>query len=479
MHETSDLPLVLDLDGTLLATDSLHESLLLHLRERPMQIFRLPIWLREGRAGFKSHLAEALTQEHVETLPVNAEIVDLAEKEAKAGRRIVLATAANRGIAEKIAARFPFISEILASDAKTNLKGAAKAEALERKYPQGFLYAGDSAADLPVWRKAKGAIVVGRGGSLARQAAETTPVLASIDPRPEISKVLVKALRLHQWAKNALVFVPLILAGLFHSRHAWAATICAFLALGLLASATYIANDMWDIAEDRRHWSKRRRPLASGRLSLPRGLGLILLCGFGAFALGVLDGPKALAVLAVYLASSLLYSLRLKREPIVDVFVISAMFTIRLVLGQVVTGAQLSPWLLVFSMFTFLSLSLVKRYTEVTRMVAHGFEKAGGRGYTAEDGVVLGAFGAASSMASVLILVLYLVNAAFEERFYRHPVFLWGFPALLFLFLGRIWILCHRGQIHDDPVAYALKDRLSLFYAAAAGVLFLAATIHF
>jgi phosphoglycolate phosphatase-like HAD superfamily hydrolase len=372
MPATDDLPLVLDLDGTLLATDSLHESLLHHLRAKPLDIFRLLGWLRQGKAGFKSRLAGALTQEHVETLPVVTEIIAFAEEEAKAGRSIVLATAANRRIAEKIALRFPFISEIFASDEQTNLSGEAKAEALEQRYPSGFLYAGNSKADIPVWRKAKGAIVVEHGNTLARWAAQTTPVIASIDPHTAPSKVLPRALRLHQWVKNALIFLPLILGGLFASAPAWLATLWAFFALCLLASATYIANDMWDIPEDRRHWSKRRRPLASGGLSLPGGLGLITLCGAGAFALGAADGAAAVATLLVYLVLSLLYSFRLKREPIVDVFLIATMFTLRIVLGQVVTGAALSPWLLVFSMFTFLSLSLVKRYTEVVRMVEHG-----------------------------------------------------------------------------------------------------------
>jgi 4-hydroxybenzoate polyprenyltransferase/phosphoglycolate phosphatase-like HAD superfamily hydrolase len=477
MDEDHAVPLALDLDGTLLLTDTLHEALLVHLRSRFSDVFRLPLWLTSGRAGFKDRVAAALTQEDVDSLPVVAEIVTLAEREAKAGRKVVLVTAANRLIAEKIAARFPFISEVMASDGQTNLKGAVKAEALAARFPDGFIYAGDSTADFAVWEKARGAIVVEHGSGMAQQAAQFTKVLAVIDGRDPLKSVLRKTLRLHQWAKNALVFVPLLLGGLMFSPQAWWAASLAFLALGLLASATYIANDMWDLSDDRLHWSKRSRPMASGRLSLARGAGLLVFCGSTAFILGAINGPAAVATLAIYLTLSLLYSFWLKREPIVDVLLLAVMFTIRLVLGQAVTNAVLSPWLLVFSMFIFLSLSLVKRHTETLRMIDHGHEKTLGRGYIATDAPVLLGLGVSSSMAAVLIMVLYLINDAFQAQFYRHSAFLWGFPVIIFLFLARIWLLCHRGQINDDPVAFALKDRLSLTLAAASALLFAAAIV--
>jgi 4-hydroxybenzoate polyprenyltransferase/phosphoserine phosphatase len=475
LDQDISIPLALDLDGTLIATDTLHECLLRHFRNAPQDLLKAPLWLVGGRAHFKQRVADALTQDDIDALPVTTGLVDLAQREAEKGRKIILATAANRAIAEKVRARFPFISEVLASDGAENLKGEAKAALLERHCPDGFIYAGDSEADLHVWRRAKGAIVVERGRRLSAKAQQATPVVARIRPEGRRVSVLRRALRLHQWAKNALVFVPLVLGGQFLSPQAWMAAAVAFLAMGLLASGTYIANDMWDLAEDRRHWSKKKRPLASGQLSLARGVVLLTLCGMAAFLLATLDGPGAVATLCVYLSMSLFYSYKFKREPIVDVLLLAGMFTMRLVLGQVVTDVSLSPWLLVFSMFIFLSLSLVKRHTEVARMVEHGHRKVLGRGYVAGDAPLLLAFGVSASMGAVLIMVLYLIQEAFQAQFYRHSAMLWGFPMVIFLFLGRIWLKCQRKELHDDPVAFALKDRVSLAYGAVAAVLFAAA----
>ncbi|AHJ67848.1 UbiA prenyltransferase family protein [Granulibacter bethesdensis] len=477
LDQDISIPLVLDLDGTLIATDSLHESLLQHLKNTPSDLVRLPLWVMAGRAQFKQRFAEVLTQEDIDALPATPGIIALAEREAAKGRKIVLATAANRAIAEKISARFPFISEVLASDDRGNLKGAAKAAALTSRYPDGFIYAGDSEADLHVWRSARAAVIVERGKRLRSKVQPDTPVVAHIHPSGQRANVLRRAARLHQWAKNALVFVPLVLGGQIFSAHAWGAAILAFMAMGLLASGTYIANDMWDLAEDRRHWSKKKRPLASGQLPLDDGLFLLMVCGLAALLFAAADGVGAIVTLAIYLVMSLAYSYKFKREPIVDVLLLAGMFTMRLVLGQVVTGVALAPWLLVFSMFIFLSLSLVKRHTEVMRMVQHGHQKVLGRGYLAVDAPLILALGVASSMGAVAIMVLYLIDEAFQASFYRHPALLWGFPMIIFLFLGRIWLLCQRQELQDDPVAFALKDRVSLFYGATAIALFLAAIV--
>jgi 4-hydroxybenzoate polyprenyltransferase len=451
--------------------------MLRHLRRKPLDLFNLPVWALAGRAQFKQRFVEALTQDDINALPVTDDIVRLAQREGEKGRKVILATAANQVIADMVAARFSFISEVLASNATENFKGAAKAERLEQLYPDGFIYAGDSKADLDVWRKAKGAIVVERGDALSARARKTTRVVASIRPGARRRSILRRAMRLHQWAKNGLVFVPLVLGGQFFSPQAWLAAMLAFFAMSLLASGTYLANDMWDLAEDRRHWSKKKRPLASGQLSLARGLALMGGCGLTAFLLAALDGRGAVAALGFYLLMSLLYSYKLKREPIIDVLLLAGMFTMRLVLGQVVTGVALSPWLLVFSMFVFLSLSLIKRHTEVARMIDHGHKKMLGRGYLAGDAPMLLALGVASSMGAVLIMILYLIEEAFQASFYRHSAMLWGFPIIVFLFLGRIWLLCQRNEIHDDPVAFALKDRVSLYYALSAVALFVAAIV--
>jgi 4-hydroxybenzoate polyprenyltransferase len=229
------------------------------------------------------------------------------------------------------------------------------------------------------------------------------------------------------------------------------------------------------LAEDRRHWSKRRRPLASGELTITTAIGLIGFATLAAFGLAAAIGSSCVTMLALYLFISLAYCFWLKRQPIVDVLVLAALFTMRLALGVVTANAVFSPWLLVFSMFLFLSLSLAKRQTEITRMVPLGLSHALGRGYRAADAPLMLALGVSAMMATVLIMVIYLVEDAFPAGFYRHPDFLWGFPLLIFLWLERIWLLCHRGELSDDPVAFALKDRLSLAYGAAMVVLFGAA----
>ncbi len=466
------VPLIVDLDGTLLSTDTLHESLLCFVRKHTGEAWKVFGWISAGPATLKQQLAAALSKEEVEHLPTVVPLIELIEREARLGRKIVLATAADDSIARMVAERFGYFSEVLASDGKVNFKGHAKAAALTARFPNGFIYAGDSSADLRVWKAATAAVVVGHA-SLAKKASRVTKVVAEIRPASLNFWVLRKALRLHQWAKNALIFVPFILGGKFFDLQSWVHATLAFVAFGLLASATYLFNDLWDLVEDRQHWSKRARPLASGRLPITSGVLFLGLCGFGSLALGAALGPSALAVLAVYLAMSLAYSFRLKREPIIDVLMLAAMFSLRLALGMAVTSAAFSPWLMVFSMFVFLSLSLAKRQTEITRMITHGRKQTLGRGYHAEDGPLVLGLGLGSTMAAVLIMVLYLIEDAFPAGFYQHPSFLWGFPIVIFLFLSRIWLLCHRGELHDDPVAFALKDRVSLVYGATMTALFI------
>jgi len=469
------VPLVVDLDGSLIATDALHESLLLYLRRRWPGAWKIPIWIFSGRAILKNRLAEVVTQEDVILFPVNDALVVLAEREAARGRRVVLATAADISIAEKIQARFPFFDQVIASINGCNMKGAQKAEEVRRQLPGGFIYAGDSAADLHVWSNATAAIFMGRSAKMEKKIRKRTR-LAAVFPTKALSfPTLRRGLRFHQWVKNALIFVPLILGGKSHDASAWAHALGGFVALSLLASATYVLNDLLDLGEDRRHWSKRNRPLASGDLPIATGVGLIVAAGFLAFLLAALIGPNCIAVLVIYLCVSLAYSFWLKREPIIDVFLLAALFSMRLALGVVVAEVVFSPWLFVFSMFIFLSLSTAKRQTEITRMVAHGHDQTPGRGYRASDAPLVLALGVGTMMATVLIMVIYLVEDAFPTGYYKHPQFLWSFPLIIFLWLARVWLLCHRGELHDDPVAFALKDKLSLFYGALMAAMFGAA----
>ncbi len=466
------VPLVIDLAGALLKTDVMHEGFMQLVRRQPGALSGLRHWLTGGREAFGRFVA-ARAKLDVERLPVREDLVAWAAREHAAGRQVILA-AVDRRVAEKVAARLGFVDDIIAVDGGGSA-GRANADLMGERFPKGFIYAGHSAADLDAWRRASDIVVVDASPNVEREARAIRAPLAVFPRRPITFTTVRRALRLHQWAKNLLVFVPLLLGGKFHDPSAWGQALLGFLSLGLLASSTYLVNDLWDLDDDRRHWSKRGRPLAAGLVSIP---GALLIAGIGlvsSFALIAWCGLAAAAMLGLYLVLAMAYSLRLKREPIVDALAIASLFTMRLGLGVAVTQVRFSPWLFVFSMFVFLSLSLAKRCTEITRMVEHGEARAFGRGYKPSDEPLVLAMGVAAMFGATLIMIIYLISDAFPAGFYSHPSFLWIFPVVLFLWLGRVWLLCHRGVLQDDPVVFALKDRISLGYAALTMIAFVAA----
>jgi 4-hydroxybenzoate polyprenyltransferase len=293
--------------------------------------------------------------------------------------------------------------------------------------------------------------------------ARLGPVEASLPRARPGPKIWGRALRLHQWAKNALVFVAPVLGGKIDDPAAWIACAVGFLAIGVIASATYLINDLLDLEDDRRHWSKRLRPLAAGTLPLKDALVFAPLALVAGFALAAIAGGLAgVAVAGVYCAGTLAYSFRLKRAPILDVFMLAGLFTLRLAFGVVLAQVAPSPWLLVFSMFLFASLALAKRSTEIERGRRQGDKRIGGRGYLVADAPLVGSLGGATAVAAVLVMVLYLIEEAFNKALYNSPQLLWGLPIVLGLWLGRVWLLCGRGELADDPVAFAVKDRMSL-----------------
>jgi 4-hydroxybenzoate polyprenyltransferase len=472
--ETLSWPLVIDLDGTLLKTDSLHETFLDALRDHPLVLLKVPVKLVQGRAALKAFLA-AKSNLDVETWPVRTELLDYVLSQFEAGRKIVLATAADRRIGEAIAVRFPFISEVIASDGAHNLKGKAKAKLLRERFPGGFIYAGNSSSDIAIWRESKGILLAGAPESLVRRVRRMGEPFAIFEARPRTGSVLGRSLRLHQWVKNALLFVPLMLGGKAHDGAAWIAATLGFAALGLAASATYAVNDLWDLPSDRRHWSKRYRPLASGDLSIREGIFLSASGFVLGFAIAASIGRSAVILLAVYVAGTLSYSFVWKRVPILDVFVLATLFTLRLGFGIVLGDVRLSPWLLVFSMFIFGSLSMAKRHTEVLRLTELGRDSMPGRGYVRDDAPLTLGLGLASMLGAILIMILYLIEDAFPRGLYANPAALWGVPPILFLFLARVWLMSQRGQLRDDPVAFALQDQISLVLGGMTALTFAAA----
>ena len=459
-------PLVLDLDGTLLATDVLIEGLVAFAFRNPANIFRVLGWLLQGRATLKRKLAEAGPLDP-KSLPFREEVVDYARAEAAAGREVYVATAADQGLAQALLEPLDFIRGVHGSDGLVNLKGRRKAEALAERFPDGFAYVGDSAADLEVWRVATDCVFAGASGRVARRLNRMGgPVTILPRRRPRLGD-WIKLLRLHQWAKNALVFLPLALGGALFSPAAWLHCALGFLALGLIASGTYVLNDLVDLQSDRRHWSKKNRAFACGLAPISLGLALAPACVIAGFCLGALTGqPMLLLLLAGYLATTVSYSLAIKQIPVLDAMTLAGLFTLRLAIGVVCAAVLWSPWLLVFSMFIFSSLSLAKRSTELGRMAAAGLERMPGRGYVKADAPLVFALGVSLSTAATFVLVMYLIQDAFRHEFYRYPGALWSMPVVIALWTGRIWLLCGRQELHDDPVLFAVKDKVSLLLGA-------------
>lgn len=464
-------PLVVDMDGTLLKVDTLFELFVVGLVTTPLRTLLSLFALRSGIAAFKRALS-SIAKLDVETLPVRDDLLAYLKHESATGREIHLATAADRGIAEAVAARFPIFRTVQSTDQNVNLKGTHKAERLKAMFPDGFVYAGDSRADMPVWQSANAAIVVSGDASLgAAVTSAGIPIESTFDKTSSRLSAWIKAIRLHQWTKNAVVLVPVALGWRDVSPASLVTTLAMLLLLCAVASLTYLVNDMADLTSDRKHWSKRRRPFASGAIPVRDGL---LMVGFAlpvACLLGLWISPVAGICLITYVVVTLGYSFGWKRIPLFDTFIIALLFTIRILIGIAAAKLVPSAWLLTFSMLFFFSLALAKRHTEILRSAEHGVEKLQGRGYQHGDESLTLAFGISAAMASVVIVVIYLVEEIFAREIYTTPAWLWIAPIAIFLFSCRIWILSHRGRMTDDPVAFALRDRVSIglgvFTAAA------------
>lgn len=470
-----NIPLAVDLDGTLLFTDTLLEAVAEHLRRRPFwtiwQLIMLPFAIAKVKARIQGR-----ARIDVANLPVNEDVVAYCRRARASGRQVWLVSAADQGIVSEIANRFGVFDRAVGSDGKTNNKGANKGRYLEREAPEGFEYIGDSRADMKVWAKAKAASIVG-GGLMRRRAVERLGVpVAQTFQRPERGlKVWLKALRMHQWTKNALIFFPAILALRITDPVVFTTLLIALPLIGAMASGTYILNDIVDLNADRTHPTKRKRPFASGQLKLWQGFVAAPLLIVGGLVGGLMISPGFAVTMLSYLIMTLLYSFKLKRAALGDAMTLSFLYTMRLVMGAVLAGVVLSHWLMVFSMFLFVSLSLAKRHVEVIRRLSQGERRLANRGYNAEDaGLTLG-FGLSTATIAPLILVLYLIDSAWPSGNYTTPGALWVAPVALALWLMRIWLLANRGQLDDDPVVFAIKDPQSLAMGVLLALGFLAA----
>ncbi|KWT72590.1 MULTISPECIES: UbiA family prenyltransferase [unclassified Variovorax] len=464
-------PLYVDLDGTLIATDSLHESLLQLVRASPASLLSLPLWLLRGKAAFKQEVAQR-TAIDVQTLPYRPQVLELVRSARAAGRRTVLATASDGRLARAVASHLGLFDAVLASDGEHNLRGEGKRAAIEADAAgRGFSYAGNGHVDLAVWRGAEAAVVVSRSEPLARRAAGLTTLEAHIVPPRTPLKRYLYGVRLHQWLKNVLIFLPLMPVLHELTRPILLHAALAFVAFGLMASGIYVLNDLLDLESDRRHHRKRLRPFAAGEITAREGVAMAALLCTASLVLALALLPAAfVGVLLLYMALTSAYSLFLKRRAVVDVFALAGLYTIRVAAGTAATGLPLSFWILSFSMFIFLSLALAKRYVELTGPPPEVQRMKRDRGYQPGDATFVLCTGVAAGQMSVLLLGLYLHDEETVMR-YGNPEYLWILIPLFLFWTLRVWLKAIRGALHDDPVVFAARDwvsRLAVGIAALA-----------
>jgi 4-hydroxybenzoate polyprenyltransferase/phosphoserine phosphatase len=466
----ANVPLVVDLDCTLVRTDTLWESII--------QLWRMPVvatqavvaLLWRGKSAFKCVVAQAVTIDPA-TLPYRENVLEFVKGQHSLGREVVLATASHRIVAESVAHHLGLFSRVVATEHETNLTGATKGGVLQQLFGKGgFDYVGDHRKDLPVFAAAREAILVEPSKSLLQHASTVAAVSRVLsEERQDAARVAAKALRIHHWAKNILLAVPLLTAHLVGSVPAWTNISVAFLAFGLAASATYLLNDLADLQSDRLHAQKRFRPLASGQLPIPIGLLLATSLGILAFVISYTLLPAAFRIyLAVYVILTVAYSVDLKHRLFVDVLVLATLYTLRILAGGAAIGVAVSEWLLLFSLFIFVSLAFLKRDVELKG--GQNESHIAGRSYSRIDSQAVTTMGISAGLMSVLVFCLY-VNSPAVSQLYRSPQVLWLIALLLIYWIARIWFLAARGHIHQDPVVFALSDWRS--HVVGAGTLLL------
>jgi 4-hydroxybenzoate polyprenyltransferase len=438
------------------------ENLFCFLRLHPLRIFQVITWLFMGKVYFKSHLADAIIPD-VTKLPYQKTLLAWLKKQRSLGAKLVLATASDTRIAHKVAAHLAIFDDVLATK-DINLSSKNKRDELLRCYgAKGFEYVGNSTADLAVWKEASAIHIVNPELGALKAARKIGTVNMIFNDRPPYCHTLIKALRIHQWAKNVLIFVPLLASHRIMELQLLCDGGLAFIAFGTLASSVYLLNDLLDLADDRKHHSKFTRPLAAGTFPILHALLLIpaLLLGAFVIALGFLP-PQFTGVLIIYYILTLFYSLWLKRVVMLDVVILAMLYVIRVIAGATAMPSLVTTfWILAFCTFIFLSLAFVKRYTELCDARHKGnHEKASGRGYYPADFELLASLGGSAGYTSVLVLALY-INDASSGSLYKSPEWMWGVCPLLLFWLSRIWLLAHRGQMHDDPIIFALRDTVS------------------
>jgi 4-hydroxybenzoate polyprenyltransferase len=475
------IPLAVDLDGTLFRTNLLLECVFRLAKQKPWLIPLLPLWLLQGKAFLKKRAFEAVTLD-CSLFPIDQRLVDWLREQKAQGRHLTLATAANEELAIQAVAHLELFDTIIGSDEKRNLKGPVKAAALRQMYESGFAYAGNSSADLAIWKHSAEAIVVNANDGVRSQAERLTTVTKIFENSGNNFGSIVRSLRPYQWVKNLLVFVPAFTS---HEGVRWPIlvhSLIAFIAFSLCASGSYIFNDLLDLEEDRAHVTKKTRPFASGDISIFLGISIASVLFVSGIGVAFTAGRAFPALLLLYMTMAAAYSMRIKRVLLLDVLTLAILYTMRVIAGHVVTGIAFSVWLLSFAFFLFLSLAFCKRATELfklnKRQDAGTDREIPGRGYRSEDLQIISAAGLSSGFLASLVFALY-INSESVTLLYRRPAFLWGILPLLLYYILRIWIVCGRGELDDDPILYTAKSPSTYFIAILVMLIVVAATINF
>ncbi len=455
-------------------TDFFYESLLKYIKQNPFNFFRAVSTLfTKGKALLKAQICEAVEID-VALIPYNSELISWLKERKKLGHQIVLATATHENIAQKVSNHLGFFDQVLATDENINLKGASKQKKLIELFGEKqFTYVGDSQADLKVWRSAKTAAIVSPTEKLVKQVKAIVDVERIFTKKKDFT-IIFKAIRLHQWVKNTLLFVPLFTSHNFDNVELLIKIVVAFFTFSLCASGVYIFNDLLDLEDDRQHRTKSTRPFASGQLSIINGVVIALCCLVTSLILSFYLGDKFLFLLLVYFLTTLLYSLYFKFIVMLDIVVLAGLYTVRIIAGAFAIDVVLSSWLLAFSMFIFLSLAIMKRYTELYGLTQQGQNNQNSRGYVVTDMNMLAILGSACGYISVLVMALF-INSLTESNLYTKPGLLWWVCPFLLFWIGRIWLLAGRGEVDDDPIHYVIKDKPSWLLAIVVIALFLSA----
>lgn len=469
-------PLAVDLDGSLIRTDLLHESATRFVVARPWSLGSLAAWARKGPGPLKAELASAISID-VGVLPYREDVVDWLREEADSGRVLVLASASDQRLVQAVADHLGIFDEAMGSTAGRNLKGAEKANALCARFGEkGFEYVGNHRDDLPVWATASVAHVITSSKSLRAAAGSVSELGRSFDAPKMSLRTFATMLRPYQWVKNILVLLALVTAQRLNDPVAVWHAVAGVVIFSVLASSVYVLNDLADLDHDRHHPTKRRRPLAAGTVSLLTAWLVWPTLMAAAFALSALLEPwKFTLVLFAYYVTTVAYTFWLKRQPIADVVTLAGLYSVRVIAGVAAIAVSVSIWLLTFSLFFFLSLALIKRVSELER-ARRDAAMVGGRGYRNADLELLSSYGVSSGIAAVVIFSLY-VNDRKTAELYQAPEILWGALPILLAWTMRTWLIAHRGELDEDPILFAAKDRWSLLAGLGIAAVFVAAKV--